>query len=111
VPFPLASPARFNVPYKSLIELRAAYMPDAAWAVSGHPPSRSRKKGQPPVLTSSTQKLNSGRWGETDVVSKVLDAISELGSDADLIAFDKKIGAEVLVERAILQHVVDGSQQ
>jgi hypothetical protein len=27
------------VPYKSLVELRAAYMPDAAWAVSVHPPS------------------------------------------------------------------------
>jgi hypothetical protein len=26
-----------HVPYKSLIELRAAYMPDAAWAVSVHP--------------------------------------------------------------------------
>src|SRR5215470_7039969 len=26
-----------HVPYKSQIELRAAYMPDAAWAVSGHP--------------------------------------------------------------------------
>src|SRR5258708_27748468 len=42
-----------HVPYKSQIELRAAYMPDAAWAVSVHPPSLSRKKGQPPVLTSS----------------------------------------------------------
>ena len=42
-----------HVPYKSLIELRAAYMPDAAWAVSGHPPSLSRKTGQPPVLASS----------------------------------------------------------
>jgi hypothetical protein len=28
-----------HVPYKSQIELRAASMPDAAWAVSGHPPS------------------------------------------------------------------------
>src|SRR5258708_4536285 len=28
-------------------------MPDAAWAVSVHPPSSSRKMGQPPVLTSS----------------------------------------------------------
>src|SRR6516164_9379908 len=28
-----------HVPYKSLVELRATYMPDAAWAVSGHPPS------------------------------------------------------------------------
>src|SRR5438128_8461243 len=28
-------------------------MPDAAWAVSGHPPSLSRKMGQPPVLTLS----------------------------------------------------------
>src|SRR3979411_3130719 len=41
-----------HVPYKSQIELRAAYMPDAAWAVSVHPPSLSRKVGQPPVLTS-----------------------------------------------------------
>src|SRR5262249_6169140 len=42
-----------HVPYKSLVELRAAYMPDAAWAVSVHPPSCSRRKGHPPVLTSS----------------------------------------------------------
>jgi hypothetical protein len=41
-----------HVPYKSPVELRAAYMPDAAWAVSGHPPSLSRRQGQPPVLTS-----------------------------------------------------------
>src|SRR6202795_2747332 len=41
-----------HVPHKSQIELRAAYMPDAAWAVSVHPPSLSRKVGQPPVLTS-----------------------------------------------------------
>src|SRR5665811_1812511 len=44
-----------HVPYKSQIELRAAYMPDAAWAVSGHPPSLSRQMGQPPVLTSSNR--------------------------------------------------------
>jgi hypothetical protein len=41
-----------HVPYKSPVELRAAYMPDAAWAVSVHPPSLSRRQGQPPVLTS-----------------------------------------------------------
>src|SRR4029450_3964780 len=28
-----------HVPYNSQIELRAASMPDAVWAVSGHPPS------------------------------------------------------------------------
>ena len=44
-----------HVPYKSQIELRAAYMPDAAWAVSVHPSSLSRKMGQPPVLTSSNR--------------------------------------------------------
>src|SRR5450759_148367 len=45
-----------HVPYRSQIELRAAYMmPDAAWAVSVHPPSLSRKIGQPPVLTSSNR--------------------------------------------------------
>src|SRR5258705_9158042 len=39
-----------HVPHKSLVELRAAYMPDAAWAVSVHPPSLSRRSGQPPVF-------------------------------------------------------------
>src|ERR1700726_1007802 len=28
-------------------------MPDAAWAISVHPPSLSRRNGNPPVLTSS----------------------------------------------------------
>jgi len=41
-----------HVPYRSLVELRAAYTPDAARSVSGHPPSWSRRMGQPPVLTS-----------------------------------------------------------
>src|SRR5438445_13311182 len=52
-PFPWHRRPGSHVPYKSLIELRAVYMPDAAWAVSGHPPSLSRRMGQPPVLTSS----------------------------------------------------------
>src|ERR1700738_4379849 len=30
-------------------------MPDAAWAVSVHPPSLSRRNGNPPVLTSSNR--------------------------------------------------------
>ena len=47
-PFPLASPARFS-------RSGAAYMPDAAWAVSVHPPSSSREMGQPPVLASSNR--------------------------------------------------------
>ena len=42
-----------HVPYQSLIELRAAYTPDAARSVSGHRPSLSWKVGQPPVSTSS----------------------------------------------------------
>src|SRR5262245_12407964 len=41
-----------HVPYESLVELRAAYTPDAARAVSVHLPSLSRRSGQPPVLTS-----------------------------------------------------------
>src|SRR3984893_5533509 len=41
-----------HVPYKSQIEVRAASMPDAAWAVSGHPPSYSQRNGNPPVLAS-----------------------------------------------------------
>src|SRR4029077_6335354 len=41
-----------HVPHKSLIELRAVYISDAAWALSVHPPNCSRRKGQPPALTS-----------------------------------------------------------
>src|SRR5271168_76227 len=37
--FPWHRRSGSHVPYKSLVELRAVYMPDAAWAVSGHPPS------------------------------------------------------------------------
>jgi hypothetical protein len=39
VPFPLASPARFSRSLRSLVELRAIYMPDVARSVSGHPPN------------------------------------------------------------------------
>src|SRR6266849_9580820 len=77
---------------------------------------RSPIQGSPPGFDiaypeTRTPAANSGSWGEADVVSKVLDATSELGNDAGLVAFDKKIGAEVLVECAILEHVVGGSQQ
>src|SRR6202171_1636934 len=41
-----------HVPYKSQIEVSAASMPDAAWAVSGHPPRYSQRNGNPPVLAS-----------------------------------------------------------
>src|SRR5271170_1609989 len=43
VPFPWHRRPGSHVPHKSQIELRAAYMPDAAWAVSVHLPSLSRK--------------------------------------------------------------------
>ncbi len=36
-----------------LAQLRAAYMPDAARAAFRQPPNSSRRKGHPPVLTSS----------------------------------------------------------
>ncbi len=42
-----------HVPYKSLAQLRAAYMPDATRAAFRQPPNSSRRKGHPPVLTSS----------------------------------------------------------
>src|SRR5215217_7497874 len=50
--FPWHRSTGSHVPYESLVELRAAYMPDAARAVSGHLPNYSQRKGHPPVLTS-----------------------------------------------------------
>ncbi len=41
-----------HVPYKSLLQLRAPYMPDAARAAFRQPPNRSRDIGQTLVLTS-----------------------------------------------------------
>src|SRR5262249_60069565 len=41
-----------HVPYKSLVELRAASMPDAARAAFRVLPNYSRRKGTPPVLHS-----------------------------------------------------------
>src|SRR5215471_7808626 len=41
-----------HVPLESLVEVRAAYTPDAARSVSGHRPSLSRRKGHPAVSTS-----------------------------------------------------------
>jgi hypothetical protein len=46
-----------HVPYKSQIEVRAASMPDAAWAVSGHPPSYSQRNGNPPVFVVQRSAL------------------------------------------------------
>src|SRR5216684_1262796 len=45
---PLHRSTGSHVPYKSLVELRAAYMPDAARAVSGHPPKLIPEEGSPP---------------------------------------------------------------
>src|SRR5215831_18029042 len=41
-----------HVPYKSPIEVRAAYMPDAAWAVPGIPQADPGGRVSPRVLTS-----------------------------------------------------------
>ena len=41
------------VPYKSLCQARATFMPDAAWAVCRFPPDLSRVNDTPSVLTSS----------------------------------------------------------
>ena len=50
-----------HVPYKSLVWLRAAYMPDAARAGFRATPARSREKIAPPVLTSPMEFRHSRR--------------------------------------------------
>jgi len=46
-PFPWHRRPGSHVPYKSQIELRAAYMPDAAWAVSGIPQTYPGRRVNP----------------------------------------------------------------
>jgi len=41
-----------HVPYKSLIHVHAAFIPDADWSVKRFPPALSREPLTPPVLTS-----------------------------------------------------------
>ena len=53
----------------------------------------------------------SGGGSQAHTVAKVLYALDESGGDAGLIAFDEMVSAEVVVERAILQHVVGSCQQ
>ena len=40
-----------HVPHKSLVQVHAAFMPDATWAVCRFPPDLSRVNDYPPVLT------------------------------------------------------------
>ena len=42
-----------HVPHRSLIQVHAAFMPDAAWTVNRFPPDLSRINDYSPVLTSS----------------------------------------------------------
>jgi hypothetical protein len=60
---------------------------------------------------NSEAATGSGGGGEAHIVAKVLYTLGESGSDAGLVAFDEIVRAEVLVERAILQHVVGSCQQ
>jgi hypothetical protein len=52
-------------------------------------------------------------WGEVTSpgTGLVLYSLGESGSNTGLVAFDKKVSAEILVERAVLEHVVGGRQQ
>ena len=47
-------------------------------------------------------------WGEVTSpgTGLVLYSLGESGSNTGLVAFDKKVSAEILVERAVLEHVV-----
>ena len=62
----------------SLIELRAAYMPDAAWAVSVRPPKLIPKEGSPPVLTSPNPLSTSWDYQEFRVWSERLNIFRPL---------------------------------
>src|SRR6266404_7762683 len=57
-----------HVPYKSLVELRAAYMPDAARAVSGHPPLASLNLACP-ILIPGGGTL---KWHHRSAVNSLL---------------------------------------
>ena len=114
MPFPLTSPCRFS---RSVQEPGRASRRLHAGCRSGRlraSPELVPQEGSPPgfdIAYPETRTAHSGRRAEADVVSHFLDAVGELGGDPGFVAFDKKIGAKVLVECAIPQHVVGGSQR
>ena len=60
---------------------------------------------------NSTPATDSGGSSDAHIIAEVLYSLGESGSNTGLVAFDEIVSAEVLVERAILQHVVDSCQQ
>ena len=105
-----------HVPYECLVEVRAAYMPDAARAVSVSSPELIPEVGSTPGFDiaypeTRTPATDLSGSGETHIIAEVLYSLGESGSNTGLVAFDKKVSAEILVERAVLEYVVGGRQQ
>src|ERR1700756_1527711 len=70
---------------------------------------------KPQTILPSTQKLNapeirSGGCSILHVEAEVLDATGELGNSPGRISLDEIVGAEILIESAIFQHVVDSRE-
>ena len=42
-----------------------------------------------------------------DVIAEVLDAARKLGNGGGGVACDQVVGAQVLIDRAVFQHVID----
>src|SRR6266536_4496042 len=103
-----------HVPYKSLVELRAAYMPEPARAAFRATPELVPGDGSTPgfdiVYPETPGRSGSGSCSILHVEAEVLDATSELGNSPGRISLDEIVGAEILVEGAVFQHVVDGRE-
>jgi hypothetical protein len=51
-----------------------------------------------------------GSGAVLNIISEVLDALGQLGSDAGWIALDEVVRAEVVVRYVVCEHVVDGGE-
>jgi hypothetical protein len=55
-------------------------------------------------------EIRSGGWSILHVEAEVLDATGELGNSPGRISLDEIVGAEILIESAIFQHMVDSRE-
>ena len=71
---------------------------------------------KPKPMPAPKRETRGGSWrdrdrGELNGEAQVLEALNEAAGGGGLVSLVKVVGAEILVERPVLEHVIDGAQK